>query len=105
MRDTLVIALVLAPIALPGASMAADSEAGKTKAALCVACHGANGEGKTDPQVIVPALACQTEAYLAKAMQAYKAGTRQDPGMTAIFQALSEEDIANLAAYYSTLRP
>ena len=88
---------------LPFTANAADAEAGKSKAATCVACHGADGISIAD---IYPNLAGQKEAYLATALKAYRDGTRSG-GMSAMMapmvNSLSDEDIADLAAYYSGL--
>ncbi len=82
-------------------SMAAgDAAAGKVKAAVCAACHGANGISATD---LWPNLKGQKAAYLVKQLKAFKDGSRKDPTMTGMAAALSDEDIANLAAYYSGL--
>ena len=100
----LLIIPVIGCLTVPSSVQAGDAAAGRTKAVLCAGCHGPNGEGKTDQQTIVPALACQTEAYLNKSMMGYKHGTRIEPTMNAIFKGLSDADIANLAAFYATLK-
>jgi cytochrome c553 len=84
---------------------AGDAEAAQVKLPLCVGCHGARGEGREPAGGLpaYPALAGQIEAYLVKAMTAYKNDQRVDPMMGAIAKALTNEDIANLAAYYATL--
>ncbi|WP_372964258.1 cytochrome c [Marinobacter sp.] len=84
-------------------AMAADAEAGKAKAAVCAACHGQNGISQVP---IYPNLAGQKEQYLAASIKAYKAGQRQGgqaPVMQGQAMALSDDDIANLAAYFSSL--
>ena len=81
-------------------AMAADKAAGKAKSATCVACHGAAGCSATD---IWPNLAGQKQGYLAKQLKDFKAGARKDPSMTAMVAPLTDKDIANLAAYYSSL--
>jgi len=82
---------------------AADAAAGKTKAAACIACHGEDGVGTID---IYPNLAGQKQAYLVSAIKAYKNGQRTG-GLTAVMQpmvgTLSDDDIADIAAYYSGL--
>lgn len=82
----------------------ADAAAGKTKAAVCAACHGANGVA-TIP--IYPNLAGQNEPYLVSALKGYR-DKQRNGGMAAIMQmqaaALSDEDIDNLAAYYTSLK-
>lgn len=80
---------------------AGDAAAGKAKAAVCAACHGTDGVGKMPTY---PNLKGQKEAYLAKQMKAFKDGTRKDPTMNAMAKPLSDADIANLAAYYSSLK-
>ncbi len=80
--------------------MAADYEAGKKKAAeVCAACHGADGSKPLTPET--PILAGQYRDYLVHATQAYKKGARQNPLMTPMAQPLTEEDIRNLAEYFS----
>lgn len=82
---------------------AGDAEAGKNKSAKCVACHGMNGK-ITIPTY--PNLAGQNQVYLEHSMQAYKKGERTGGlanVMAAYVQALSDQDIADLAAYYAGL--
>lgn len=64
----------------------------------CDRCHGVEGNS-TDPRI--PALAGQSEAYLSKVLNAYRAGTRRSAIMSAMMDGLSENDIHNLAAYYA----
>jgi len=90
-------ACVLAVAATP--ALAADYEAGKQKAATCAACHGEGGTKPVIPQA--PILAGQYPDYLVHALEAYKKGTRQNPLMSPMAQPLTEEDIHNLAAYFS----
>jgi cbb3-type cytochrome c oxidase subunit III len=77
---------------------AGDAAAGKSKSATCAACHGADGNS-VNPQW--PSIAGQNETYLQNTLQAFKDGDRKDPLMSAQAQMLSDEDIANLAAYYA----
>ncbi|HCW91225.1 MAG TPA: cytochrome C [Marinobacter sp.] len=91
--------------ALPAMSSAAgDAAAGKAKASsVCSACHGSNGLASIPTY---PNLAGQNEQYLVSALKAYKNKQRsggQAAVMQAQAQALSDEDIANLAAYFSSL--
>ncbi|HHJ13054.1 MAG TPA: c-type cytochrome [Gammaproteobacteria bacterium] len=83
-----------------GLSLAGDAAAGKAKAAACAACHGADGKS-SNPQW--PNLAGQKEAYLVKQLKAFRDGTRKDPTMNGMAKPLSDADIDNLAAYYSSL--
>jgi cytochrome c553 len=97
------IVLVLAPLA-----QAADIEAGKAKvAAVCAACHGANGVSVSDT---IPNLAAQRAGYIEAQLKAFKEGTRRAPGpvsptatMAAIAAQLTPEDVANVAAYFASL--
>jgi cytochrome c553 len=82
-------------------AIAGDAAAGKAKAAACAGCHGAQGVSAVP---IYPNLAGQKEAYLVKQMKAFKDGTRTDPTMNAMAKPLSDDDIANIAAYYSSLK-
>ncbi len=81
---------------------AADVAAGKAKAVMCAGCHGANGISAL-PQN--PNLAGQKEVYLVNALNAYKAQARKDATMNAMAAPLTDADIANLAAYFSGLKP
>jgi cytochrome c553 len=88
-----------AVIALCPIAHAADIEAGKAKvAAVCAACHGANGVSVSDT---IPNLAAQRAGYLETQLKALKDGTRKNPIMNAMAAQLSAEDIANVAAYFA----
>lgn len=78
--------------------MAGDVAAGKAKSAICAGCHGPAGHS-VNP--LWPNLAGQKEQYLAKQIKAFRDGTRQDPMMAPMVAALSDDDIANLAAYFA----
>lgn len=82
-------------------SMAGDAAAGKTKSAQCAACHGAAG---ISPMGLYPNLAGQKEQYLAKQMNDFRSAKRKDPTMQAMMAALSDSDVANLAAYYAGIK-
>lgn len=80
-----------------------DPEAGKARSAVCAACHGANGIAQIPTY---PNLAGQNEGYLVMSLNAYK--TKQRTGGQAVIMqsqamGLSEQDMADLAAYYSSL--
>lgn len=92
------ISVVLIIVFLSSPVKAADIEAGKAKSATCVACHGPAGVS-TNP--LWPNLAGQHEAYLAKQIKAFRDGERNDPLMAPMVAALTDDDIANLAAYYA----
>lgn len=84
---------------------AGDATKGKTKSASCMACHGIAGKISVP---MYPNLAGQNAPYLEHALQAYKKGERlggQAEIMRAYVSVLSDEDIADLAAYYASLAP
>ena len=78
--------------------MAADVAAGKAKSMVCSACHGANGISMNP---MWPNLAGQKEMYLAKQIKAFRDGVRKDPTMAPMVANLTDDDIANLAAYFA----
>ena len=96
------VAIVGAAVTMP--ALAGDAAAGKAKAAVCAACHGQNGLA-TIP--MYPNLAGQNEQYLVNALKAYK-NKERNGGQAIVMQgqaaALSDADIANLAAYYASLK-
>jgi len=81
-------------------AQAADVEQGRARSNICVPCHGSKG---ISGNPVWPNLAGQKEEYLAQQLEAFRAGERQNPLMTPMAQPLSDEDIENLAAYYSSL--
>jgi len=95
---SVVIAGVL--LGMCGTTLAGDAEAGKTKAAICAGCHGDAGVSSNP---MWPNLAGQKEGYLVKQLRALRDGTRTDPMMSPMAKPLSDEDIENLAAYFSSL--
>ncbi|MDT8282533.1 MAG: cytochrome D1 domain-containing protein [Gammaproteobacteria bacterium] len=82
-------------------SYASDVEMGKQSAASCVGCHGINGISNS-PEF--PNLAGQKEGYLFKQLKSFKDGTRNNPTMKAMATTLSDVDMNNLAAYFSSLQ-
>lgn len=83
------------------AADAGDPAAGAAKKSMCAGCHGIPGYHTAYPEVYkVPKLGGQHPAYIVKALMAYKAGERTHPSMRAIAASLSEQDMADLAAYY-----
>ncbi len=93
-----------AVLSAPMAFAAGDAAAGKAKSALCVSCHGA--EGKAPIMPTYPKIGGQNAGYIVDALKAYKAGQRTSAqaGMMAGMAApLSDADIDNLAAYFSSL--
>lgn len=80
---------------------AADARAGRQKITSCQACHGLDGLSK-NPEA--PNLAGQIEPYLVKALTEYKSGERKNESMNIVAKDLSEQDIADIAAYYSSIQ-
>lgn len=80
-----------------------DAARGAKINASCIGCHGITGYQANFPEVYrVPAISGQNAKYLVAALEAYKKGERKHPTMHAMAQSLSEKDIVDLAAYYST---
>lgn len=100
MKKVLVSALAVVAAFSMNAN-AADAAAGKAKSVTCAACHGANGISAIP---MYPNLAGQKEQYLLKQLKDFKAGNRKDPVMAPMAMALSDADMANLAAYYASLK-
>lgn len=101
MTRTMLIALAIASlgIAMP-AYAAGDVAAGKAKATNCAMCHGPNGEGTS----IAPKLAGKSPAELQQALGDYKSGKRENAMMKSQAASLSDADMADLAAYYGSLK-
>lgn len=96
--------LLLAVMATPAwaAAVVGDPSAGASKNSTCIGCHGIP-EYKTAFPVLyrVPKIAGQNEAYIVSSLQAYKSGERSHPSMRAVSSALTDQDMADLAAFYS----
>lgn len=95
----LLIASIASFFLLTTVHAAGDAEAGKSKSAMCAACHGPDGNS---PAPTFPKLAGQHADYLAKQLAEYKSGERQNATMNGMAAALSEQDIADLAAFYAS---
>ena len=78
---------------------AGDEAAGKEKATVCQSCHGATGNESITPDI--PKLAGQHEDYLIHALSSYRSGDRQQAVMSTFASQLSDQDIEDLAAYFS----
>lgn len=92
-----------APVAsaAPAPAGAGDAASGQTKSAACAACHGADGRGTTP---LFPNLNGQKPEYLTVQLKAFRDGKRTDPTMAPMAMALTDEDIADLAAFYGGLK-
>lgn len=105
MKKVLSTMMVLAAAAgFVGAAQAQDAKAGAGKAAMCIGCHSIPGYQSSFPEVHkVPLIAGQSAPYIVAALNAYKKGERKHPTMRGIAESLSEQDMADLAAYYASL--
>ena len=95
----LALSLSLAPLA--HAQTAGNAGAAKGKISMCIGCHGIPMYKTAFPEVYsVPMIAGQAPDYIVKALQAYRSGDRSHPSMRGIARGLSDQDMADLAAYY-----
>ena len=84
------------------AQVTGDAKAGEGKIAMCIGCHGIIGYKSSFPEVYhVPKISGQNAKYIAAVLEAYKKGDRKHPSMRGIATTMSEQDIADVAAYYS----
>jgi cytochrome c553 len=94
------LASVCLLVASDSACNAGDVKAGRTKALMCQACHGLDGLSKVPD---APNIAGQTEPYIVAQLQAYKSGVRKNDAMSVVAPSLSDQDIEDLAAYFSAI--
>lgn len=87
--------------AMPANAQEGDPEAGRIKASTCMGCHGINDYKNVYPTYNVPKIGGQHADYIASALKAYKTGKRQHPTMQGQAESLSEQDIADIAAFLS----
>lgn len=82
---------------------AGDVASGQKKAAMCIGCHGIPGYRASFPEIHqVPMISGQGAKYIASALQAYKKGERKHPTMRGIASSLSDQDIADVSAFYAS---
>ena len=93
------ILIIAAGLVFTAAAQAADPAAGKEKSKVCAACHGETGVSRAPD---FPTLAGQYNDYLIQALKAYKSGARKNAIMAGQVASLKNEDIADLAAYFSS---
>ncbi len=85
-----------------GQEVKGNADVGKTKAAQCIGCHGIVGYQASFPEIYrVPMISGQGAKYISNALLAYQKGERKHPTMGAVSAPLSEQDMADLGAYYS----
>ncbi|NDV87158.1 c-type cytochrome [Aurantimonas aggregata] len=99
-RLSLLAAALLAMPFVAGPGLAADIAAGKQKAQMCATCHGRDGIA-TAPDA--PNLAGDSDIYLAEQLRAFRDGRRRHQQMSIIAQGLSDEDIADLSAWFAAI--
>jgi len=103
MKKTAVLLATVAAWIVAGNALAeGDAAAGKSKAAACGACHGADGNS-TNP--LWPKLAGQHADYLVKQLKAFKSNERKDLLMSPMAAGLSEKDMEDLAAFFASQNP
>jgi len=104
MKTTLRLFIGLAGLSLASlgyAQTVGNAEAAKGKIAMCIGCHGIEDYRTAYPEVYsVPKIGGQSPQYILKALHAYGSGERSHPSMRAIARGLTEQDMADLAAYY-----
>lgn len=98
MNKVISFIMVISAIGFGDIASAGDAAKGKASAAMCGSCHGADGNSTI---AINPKLAGQNEAYLTKQLLDFKSGKRVNATMAPMANMLSDEDIANVAAYYA----
>ena len=98
----LVLVIGLLMVFAPSRGLAGDPEAGRRKAAPCVACHGPDGNASMPA---MPSLAGQPEFYLHWQLILFRDNRRRDPQMSPFATNLSDEDMGDLAAYYASQKP
>nr|WP_243655755.1 c-type cytochrome [Roseateles saccharophilus] len=95
------MSFVLATLLGAFAAQAQDAKAGEKKIAMCIGCHGIPGYQASFPEVHkVPMIAGQNAKYIASALHAYAKGDRKHPTMHGIAASLTDQDIADVAAFY-----
>lgn len=101
-----ILGFMLLALALPAFAQApvGNAQAGAMKTSMCEGCHGIPDYKTAYPHVYhVPMIEGQQPAYIVSALKEYKSGARSHPSMRAIARGLSDQDMADLAAYYSSL--
>jgi len=104
LRAAAALAVLIGAVGAASPALGGSIEDGREKirSKRCVTCHDAQGQGTAPP---FPNLAGQQELYLEQQLKAFRSGQRQAPQMSIMAKDLSDRDIADLAAYYSSLDP
>ncbi len=93
-----------APVAEAPATLEGDLERGRLLSYTCQGCHGVTGYKNAYPSFKVPKIGGQSAQYLSQALHGYRDGERRHPTMRAQAESFSEQDIADIAAFLSTLK-
>jgi len=101
MRTILLVLMAVMPPLTSVAARAADRQAGRAKAAACALCHGQNG---ISTLANTPNLAGQPAMYVEAQLKNYRSGARRHEVMSLVAKPLSDADIADLAAWYASIR-
>jgi cytochrome c553 len=104
MKISTVLGVLVLSLCTGLAQAAGDPVAGKEKAQTCMGCHGIPGYRNAAPEYHVPKLGGQHAEYIIAALKAYKAGQRNHPTMRAQASTLSDQDMADIAAYFSNMK-
>jgi cytochrome c553 len=94
----------MAPTAAPAVALTGDATRGKGLTYTCRGCHGVEGYKNAYPSYHVPKLGGQSEVYLRNALMEYRSAKRKHPTMQAQAESFSEQDIADIAAYLSSIK-
>jgi cytochrome c553 len=95
------IALAFSLQALAQGALKGNPEAAKAKVSMCIGCHGIPMYHTAFPEVYhVPRIAGQSPQYIVRALEAYRSGERSHPSMQGVAKSLSDQDMADVAAYY-----
>ncbi|KVE39242.1 c-type cytochrome [Burkholderia sp. TSV86] len=105
-KHIVVAALAVFAANAQAAGVVGNPKDGAGKAAMCIGCHGIDGYRVAYPEVYrVPILGGQNQTYLENALKAYRKKDRHFASMNAIAESLTDQDIADLAAYYAAQKP
>ncbi|MBU4519113.1 cytochrome c [Hydrogenophaga sp.] len=102
---SLVAAATFSAVALTAQAqgLTGNADAGQKKADMCIGCHGIPGYQNSFPEIHkVPKISGQSDKYIVAALTAYKSGERKHPSMRGIAASLSEQDMADLGAFYAS---
>ncbi len=98
---TAAMLVVAAGLSVPRAMAAGDAARGEMLGGACLSCHGSEGSRNADLPYRAPKLGGQKASYLLVALKAYRDGARRDSGMTALAATLTDQEMADVAAYFA----